>query len=252
MLEVTQQQVVQALETLGIKEGDGLLVHSAIHFLGYPRGGVGMYLDAIRSVIGQQGTLAVPAFNFNFATSARFDPKVTPSKGMGIFSEYVRQQTEARRTLHPMQSLVVLGYYTEDLTLRDTPSAFDPGSAFERMLELDFKLLLLGADIQSVSMLHYSEQRADVPYRFWKDFSGQIRAENDWEHRTYRMFVRDLDFDPRISLRPVLEYLQYQKQWSSISLNYGEIATCRLKDFVTAVDHFLNDNPWSLVTNRTQ
>ena len=113
MLEVTQQQVVQALETLGIKEGDGLLVHSAIHVLGYPGGGVGMYLDAILSVIGPQGTLAVPAFNFDFATSARFDPKETPSNGMGVFSEYVRQQPGARRTLHPMQSLAVLGCYTK-------------------------------------------------------------------------------------------------------------------------------------------
>jgi aminoglycoside 3-N-acetyltransferase len=151
-----------------------------------------------------------------------------------------------------MQSLAVLGCYNKDLTLRDTPSAFDPGSAFERMLELDFKLLLLGADIQSVSMLHYSEQRGDVPYRFWKDFSGQIRVENAWEQRTYRMYVRDLDIDPRISLKPVQEYLLAQNLWSSISLNYGQLAVCRLIDFVNAVDHFLNDDPWSLVTNRAQ
>ena len=69
MLEVTQQQVVHALQPFRINEDDGLLVHSAIHPLGYPDGGVGMYLDSILSVIGPQGTLAVPTFNFDFATS---------------------------------------------------------------------------------------------------------------------------------------------------------------------------------------
>ena len=32
-----------ALQDLGIQPGDGLLVHSAVQFLGQPEGGVGMY-----------------------------------------------------------------------------------------------------------------------------------------------------------------------------------------------------------------
>ncbi len=121
-----------------------------------------------------QGTLVVPTFNFSFARGESYDPKVTPCEGMGAFSEYIRQHPKALRTPHPMQSLAIIGHSAEDLSGRDTASAFDPGSAFERMLELDFRLLLLGADIQAVSMVHYSEQRAAVPYRYWKDFTGKI------------------------------------------------------------------------------
>jgi aminoglycoside 3-N-acetyltransferase len=252
MHEVTQEQVVECLQALGIGQGDGLLCHSAIQFFGRPSSGVGMYLDAILAVIEEQGTLAVPAFNFGFARGEPYDPQQTPSQDMGAFSEYVRQRPEARRTTHPMQSLAVIGHYAADLTSRDTLSAFDPGSAFERMLELDFKLLLLGADVSATSIYHISEQRNLVPYRYWKDFSGLVHGEHGWQERTYRLFVRDLDLDPITTAGPVQELLQERGQWRSLVLNYGKIASCRLLDFVAAVDHFLTNDPWSLVVNRPQ
>ena len=269
MEKVTKGQVIEALRAVGVKPGDGLLIHSAIQFLGRPEGGVGLYFDALCEAVRCEsrirnnpsqflphnsllpsGTLAVPTFNFAFARGEAYDPQATPSAGMGVFSEYVRQQPEARRTPHPLQSLAVIGRYAEDLEGRDTPGAFDPGSAFERLLELDFKLLLLGANIQSVSMLHYSEQRAEVPYRYWKDFSGPVRAERGWETRTYRMFARDLNTNSKIELYPVQTLLVKRDQWHSAPLNYGEVALCRLADFVEAVDEFLFRDPWSLVVNK--
>lgn len=260
MLQVTPEQVVAALQATGIQPGDGALVHSAIQYLGQPLGGVGMYYTALCQALKIRpvhdpgtpgsGTLAVPAFNFAFARGEAYNPQTTPSAGMGAFSEHVRQRPEARRTPHPMQSLAAVGRFAADLASRDTPSAFDPGSAYERMLELDFKLLLLGADIQAVSMLHYSEQRLDVPYRYWKDFSGQYRTPHGWEQRTYRMFVRDLQLDPKIELYPVQKTLQEHGKWHSAPLNYGQVACCRLADFVREVDHCLAQDPWSLVTNR--
>ena len=154
MLEVTQHQVLDCLRALRIETGDGLLIHSAVQFLGRPAGGVQIYLDAILEIIGSQGTIVAPTFNFGFARGERYHPQETPSAGMGAFSELVRGHPQARRTSHPMQSVAVLGRWAEDLARRDTPSAFDPGSAFERMLELNFKLLLLGADAKAVSMFH--------------------------------------------------------------------------------------------------
>lgn len=262
MREVTSEQLCRALKTLGVSPGDGLLVHSAIQFLGRPVGGVGMYYESLNIVLGSDPdsrvnqeefvpyTIAVPTFNFGFARGEPYDPQTTPSEGMGAFSEYIRQLPETQRTPHPMQSLGVVGRYTGDLAGRDTLSAFDPGSAFERMLELDFKLLLLGADIQAVSMLHYSEQRANVPYRYWKDFTGQVKTATGWQPRTYRMFVRDLELDPLLQLLPIQKVLEARRQWKSAPLNYGGIALCRLVDFITAADELLAEDPWSLVANR--
>jgi aminoglycoside 3-N-acetyltransferase len=250
MKEVTENQVIHCFQEVGLAPGDGVLVHSAIQYLGHPRNGLQTYLSALRQVIGPGGTIAVPAFNFAFAREGRYDPLNTPSDGMGAFAEYVRQQPGAQRTPHPMQSLAVLGRYAEDLVARDTPSAFDPGSAFERMLELDFKLLLLGADIWAASILHYSEQRLAVPYRYWKDFRGLVQTSEGWQEKTYRMFVRDLEINPQLTVDPVRKLLEERSLWRSIPLNYGEIASCRLKEFTAAVEYFLSSDPWSLVTNR--
>lgn len=250
MQAVTTGDVANILNNLAIKPGDGLLVHSAIQFLGRPTGGAVMYLDAICSVIEPQGTVAVPTFNFGFAKGLPYDPLETPSAGMGAFSEYVRKRPEARRTPHPMQSLAVIGRYAEDLAGRDTPSAFDPGSAFERMLDLDFKLLLLGADWRAISIIHYSEQRASVPYRYWKDFPGKVRTAEGWQERTYRMFVRDLELNPQLTLEPIVADLQQRGRWRSLPLNYGYISACRLADFVASADRLLAADPWSIVINR--
>lgn len=242
----------ESLERIGIQSGDGLLVHSALQLLGRPEGGLPLYWDVIQAVIGEAGTLAVPAFTFVFARGGDYEPAGTPSEGMGVFSEFVRQQPDALRTPHPTQSLAVLGKHAADLADRDTPSAFDDGSAFDRMLELDFKLLLLGAGIQAASMVHYSEQRAEVPYRYWKEFSGRVKTASGWETRRYRMFVRDLDLDPQLRLAPIQAVLESRGQWRGQRLNFGVLAACRLRDFVTATDDLLAEDPWTLVANRPE
>lgn len=264
MRTVTRQQITDLLHDLGVQAGDGLLVHSAIQYLGQPQGGVGMYLDALCECLdinlsqpgGQKnpgsGTLAVPAFNFGFARSEPFEPQSTPSQGMGVFSEVVRQHPAARRTSHPMQSLAVIGLHAVDLASRDTASAFDPGSAFERMMELGFKILLLGADVNAISALHYSEQRARVPYRYWKEFSGQVNTTAGWQSRTYRMFVRDMSIDARLDLHSVQEAMENRGQWHSLPLHYGYVSVCSMRNFIATVDNFLHKDPWSLVIKRPE
>ncbi len=249
---LTRSQLDEALNKVGVRAGDGLLVHSALQFLGRPEGGLQMYLDALLAAIGPQGTLAVPTFTFEFARGKDYDPQTSPSVGMGALSEFVRQQAVAVRTRHPMQSLAVIGERAKKLAQIDTPSAFEAGSVFERMLDLDFKLLLLGADVQAASIVHYSEQRATVPYRYWKEFSGRVNQAGTWTTQTYRMLVRDMDLDPQLRLAPIQSVLESKGQWHSAKLNYGEIASCTLRDFVAAADALLAADAWALVANKPE
>jgi len=250
--DLTPEQLITALHSVGIQHGDGLLVHSALQVLGRPVGGLQMVLDVILETIGLEGTLAVPTFPFSFNRGIDFDPLTTPSMGMGAFSEFVRQQPNALRTTHPMQCIALIGKHAADLVQSDTLSAFDEGSAFDRMVKLGFKLLLLGADIQAASIVHYSEQSANVPYRYWKDFSGQVKIGDAWQPRTYKMFVRDLDLDPQLKLDPIQRDLESKDQWHTYPLNFGEVASCRLTDFVLAADSLLAADPWVLVSNKPE
>jgi aminoglycoside 3-N-acetyltransferase len=154
------------------------------------------------------------------------------------------------RSPHPMQSIAVAGKYAADLCSRDTSSAFDPGSAFDRMLELDFKLLLLGADVTFTSMIHYAEQRMQVPYRYWKEFIGEVHLTgHPSQVRTYRMFARDLVIDPEVSSAPVQKVLEERGLWNSAPLNYGKVAFCSFKDFVSVAEELILMDPWALVRN---
>ncbi|TAK12401.1 MAG: AAC(3) family N-acetyltransferase [Anaerolineae bacterium] len=247
---ITQADVEKALRELGIRTGDGLLVHAALQLLGQPVGGPEIYLHGIQAVIGPEGTLVVPTFNFGFARGEDYDPASTPSQGMGVFAEWVRRQPGARRTTHPMQSLAALGARAEELAGLDTPSAFDEGSAFHRMLDHDFKLLLLGADVEAVSILHVSEQRANVPYRYWKEFSGRVLRGGEWQARTYRMFVRDEKINPKLVAKPIQVELARRGQWHAVKVNFGVIAACTLRDYVAATDALLAKDPWAFVVNR--
>ena len=151
-----------------------------------------------------------------------------------------------------MQSVAAIGRYAGDLAGRDTASAFAPGSAFDRMLELDFGMVLLGASIQTVSMVHYCEQKQAVPYRYWRDFSGIVGSGGQKREATYRMFARDLDLDPRIDQVPIQRALEAMGAWKETRLNYGTVAACRLRDFVAATTALLSNDPWSLVGNRAE
>jgi aminoglycoside 3-N-acetyltransferase len=258
MKEVTKAQLIEALQAVGVQPGDGLLVHSALQFLGRPVGGVEMYFEALREAVGHYehskeisgGTLAVPTYTFVFARGEAYDPQNTPSVGMGQLSELIRRHPAARRTTHPMQSLAVIGKYAEELARCDTPSAFDPGSAYDEMIKLGFKILLVGADIDAVSLIHYSEQRLNVPYRYWKDFSGPVKTAAGWQERTYRMYVRDIALDPHLTLHPVRDELRAQGLWSEVALNYGKIALIAMQPFVAMVDRFLSADPYALMLNR--
>lgn len=254
MLRVTRQTVTEILRTIGLQQGDAVMVHSALQFLGLPEGGVSIYYDALDEVLSlskNEGTLVVPTFNFGFAHGQLFDQEKTPSEEMGALSEYVRLLPFARRTPHPMHSVAAVGHYAAELASIDTSGAFDPGSVFERMVDLDFKLLLLGADVYYTTMIHYCERRVNVPYRYWKDFTGEVRLKgHPVEARTYRMFARDLELNPDVNATPVRLELEKRGLWKSTDLNYGKVACCRFRDFVEVAGDLLAVDPWVLVLNR--
>ena len=88
-----------------------------------------------------------------------FDPATTPSKGMGGFSEFVRTLPGARRSPHPMQSVAAIGPLADVICKTDTASSFDPGGPFSILLECGARGLLLGAPMQSFSLVHLAEER---------------------------------------------------------------------------------------------
>ncbi|HET6283285.1 MAG TPA: AAC(3) family N-acetyltransferase, partial [Polyangia bacterium] len=129
-------------------------------------------IAAILGHLGGEGTLVAPTFNFGFCRGAPFDRQNTPSEGMGNLAEAIRTASGAHFGAHPIQSVAAIGRHAAAICSRDTESAYGIDGPFHLMLTLQAKLLLFGVSLQPASLIHYAEERCNVPYRYWKTFTG--------------------------------------------------------------------------------
>jgi len=242
MLEFIARLLEDTLNQLGITAG--MVCWSIQHCtcLGKPTRGIQSYFDVLQAIIGEKGTLVVPTFTLDFPRTQIFDRQKTPSKGMGSFSEYVRQLPGSLRSSHPMQSVAAHGFYARDLADRDTHLLLRKARSLPECWNWTLNCCV-GADIQAVSMVHYCEAKVGVPYRIWKDFSGRIFQDGSWVNITYRMYARRMELDPRLILQPIRAELESMHAWHELPVNYGKVSSCSLQDFVAATDRLIREIP---------
>jgi aminoglycoside 3-N-acetyltransferase len=131
-------------------------------------------LEVILEVVGETGSLSVPTFNFRFCKGEVFDYDNTPSDGNGAFSEFVRRDRRALRSPHPFHSFATIGNIAKSVAGSYAFSEFSEGSAFDLLLKNNVKTLFFGVDYVE-TFAHVAEERAKVPYRYWKIFAGTER-----------------------------------------------------------------------------
>lgn len=252
------EELVQVLQDAGIRPGDLVSVHSSLFMLGRLQGhpvreAPRLIAETLIDYLGPEGTLAVPAFNFGFCRGEPFDRQNTPSDRVGQLSEYVRQLPRSIRSPHPMQSIAVVGRLAEEICANDTSASFDPGSAFDQLINYDAWLLLLGVDIQWASVAHYAEQKAEVPYRYWKSFTSTYIDEGHAEERTYTMFVRDLGDGerprPKLDFAIIGEGLKEAGLLHETKLGSGVVNVCKYRDLVDVAMDKITADPYCLVEN---
>ncbi|MBR3834093.1 MAG: AAC(3) family N-acetyltransferase [Lachnospiraceae bacterium] len=193
----TYNDIVDALKNLNINEGDSIFVHSNLGFFGKMENCSNAdelcenFLNAIVEVIGEEGTLVLPAFSYSFCNNEIFDVNNTCTK-CGIFSEYLRKKEGSVRSQDPNFSIVAYGkekiYYTEN----PTNESFGKGSFWERFLNRKGKIVCMNFDSGS-TFVHYVERQNNVPYRYNKAFNGIIK-DRDKERKDYFVhYVYDKD-----------------------------------------------------------
>src|SRR5690606_32622734 len=94
-----------------------------------------------------------------------FDPVASRSiRDNGAFPELLRTTPAARRSASPGASCAALGaradWFTSDHAL---DHGYGPRSPFGRLVEAGGKTLLLGAPLDTMTLLHHAEHLADIP-----------------------------------------------------------------------------------------
>lgn len=189
----TQEQICEALRTLGLPSGAIVFVHSSMSSIGYVEGGAEALVDAFLQVLGPAGTLSVPTFTFSHSgkTDPVFDPASDPSE-MGRLTEETRTRPGAQRSCHLLHSVAALGARATEITASHGPSAWAKDGPFWKLHESDAYILLLGVPYLRCTFIHLLELLVDVPYRRWREVEARVRAP-DGSQRP----LRTLAFSPK-------------------------------------------------------
>lgn len=191
------------LKQLEIKEGDFIVVSSDItsYLLeGFRETGafpdVDLLVDSLFELVGKEGTLVFPTFNWDFCSGHTFDWRKTEGK-VGHLGNAALKRKDFKRTKHPLYSFVVKGKYQEELCSLNNKDSFGIDSPFAFFDKHHAKSLLFGIGLQEgFTFAHYAEQIGGAPYRYIKNFTATYIDENGAEEeKTYSMFVRRLDLD---------------------------------------------------------
>jgi aminoglycoside 3-N-acetyltransferase len=189
-------EMAAALGKVGLQAGDIALVHSDVSAIIRMTGGddwgvaLGVLKEALLQTLGEQGTLVVPTFNWEFCQGRPYDHAKTPSR-QGLFSNFIRTSPGAVRSFHPMFSFAALGRQAESLVNGISKSSFGHDSVFHRLHQRGAKLVFVDTTFFVCTFTHYIEQMHGVSYRYQKFFTGQVTVDGSTYEDTFEFYVRD-------------------------------------------------------------
>lgn len=256
MKKYKTESFLDAFKNLGIEKSDVLFIHSSIMDFGWPSDLPLSKLPEywyknLSDLIGSEGSLVVPTFNFEFCKGKEYNPSKTVSKNMGVFSEFIRKLPDSKRSLHAMQSIAVIGKHAGFLTEIDTSSAFEKESAFDRLIALNPKVLLIGADFGFNSAFHWIEEKLKVPYRYWKNFEAPYTFQGKTQSKTYSIYVRDLEWNPTLNFRAIEKQLEDSDLLQKEKVGMGWVISYRMKDFLRIAEKKIKLNPYYFIENHS-
>ena len=242
---LTLQGTQDALASLGIKKNDILLVHSDLRALGMPlemsnpNEIIPFYHKALESVTGTGGTLAVPAYFYDYARFGEpFDVDNSPvSLSLGSFSIYLAGLAGRVRSCNPLQSIAAVGAKAEALAGGNSLSGYGVTSPWHRLREMGGKMLFIGVNIQPMTYVHYIEQQYGVPHLYFKVYSIPVLRGGKKLSGNSVSAVRYLDFGIEYDLSKFEEELTRRGFLKIASLGKGTIRCVGAKEaFETGIE----------------
>jgi aminoglycoside 3-N-acetyltransferase len=178
---ITRVDLTAGLARLGVAAGDIVMVHAACRAVGPVLGGADAIIAALRDAVGAEGTVMayldweaawedfkdehgrIPAALRPHVLP--FDPALTrAARQNGTLPEFLRTTPGARRSANPGASVAALGARADWLTA-DHPMdyGYGPGTPLARLVEARGKVLMLGAPLDTMTLLHHAEHLAKLP-----------------------------------------------------------------------------------------
>lgn len=173
--------LVSDLRRLGVAGSDVLMVHASLRAIGSVDDRADGVVRALDEAVGPEGTLLMVLGAENewewvneraegerpglLAEAEPFDYLKTPAEqDVGVLAEVFRRSVGTRASDHPEGRFGARGRHADHF-VANVPwdDYYGPHSPLERLVHLDGRVLRLGADTNTVTLIHYAEYLADVP-----------------------------------------------------------------------------------------
>lgn len=131
-------------------------------------------LGALRAAAGETGTLLIPTYTYSIGAGKLFDVQETPS-AVGEFTEFFRKLPGVVRSADPMLAVAGQGPRALELLTGLPKTSYGEGSVYDRLRRTGGKICNVGVGLYYATFRHHIEELAEVPFRFKKTFTGQVR-----------------------------------------------------------------------------
>jgi aminoglycoside 3-N-acetyltransferase len=223
----SRTELALAFGALGVRPGETLMLHASMRAVGEVAGGPDVVHLALGDALGNEGTLMMyagcPAYvddvgrgGLSAAKEAEileklpaFDAETARSaRDHGVLVEFFRTSPGTIVNRHPARFAARGPNAARLFATQPWDLAFGHGSALERLVELDGRILLLGSDRDAVTFLHHVEHIADLPgrriarfripvledgERVWREMTevdtSSIGAHPNWPDRFFAKIV---------------------------------------------------------------
>jgi len=168
------------LRRLGVAAGDLLMIHASLRAIGPVHGGADGVIDALETAVEPKGTLLMTLGARDdwgwvnehpesdrpglLAGAEPFHYLRTPADpDMGVLAEVFRTRPATVVSDHPEGRFGASGRLADGLVdAVPWDDYYGPGSPLERFVEAGGRVLRLGANLDTVTLLHYAEYVAPI------------------------------------------------------------------------------------------
>jgi aminoglycoside 3-N-acetyltransferase len=203
MPAVTRTRLADDLRRLGVRTGGITMVHTRMSALGWVVGGSETVVRALLDAVGPEGTVAAyagweehvyrpsdrPAEHRDAYLAEPPVFEVATSEAVrehGRIPERLRTWPGAERSAHPEASVVAVGARAAWLTeAHPGDYAYGAGTPFARLVEAGGQVLMLGAPLDTMTLLHHAEAIADAQVKRYVTYEIAVAEGGRAEQRTF-------------------------------------------------------------------
>ena len=193
-------QIALQVRNLGLAPGDTVMLHASVGAIGWIAGGPREVLAGILDVLGPEGTLMMcVGWDGSPYDITVISPQVPPAMlelwpaydpttsravpSWSVLAEHLRTWPGAKRSEHPDSSFAAVGRHADEFTQAHPLNyGMGAGSPLEKLCQRNGKVLLLGAPLSSITLLHHAEHLANVPDKKIVRYKAPIlrNGEKQW------------------------------------------------------------------------